>query len=149
MKAGRRHTGTHGIWVDTLNPIICAGLKKFKEVVQGSDYGGIPGVVIGDVVTDYDMNEGLTGEQEELALKAWMGSLDKMIYAFDDDSEPDMEDYDFTYDHIKATDQPLSIRLQCTNKAEEARYTEDMGVWREKVKEGRALFARYYDGLWW
>lgn len=123
----------------TLNPIIHAGLVKFKEELLKSVFSGVP--------ADFCIDDDCTDE----SVTAWHETLDKMIYSFDQSKEPDIRDYDFTYNwetfptECKGRSQ---IVTNCTNDEERERYHKDCREHAEKCQLGRELFARYYKNLW-
>lgn len=123
----------------TLTPIIFAGLVKFKETVINSKYSGIPSLFVkGEGVTDEDVKE-------------WHNTIDKMIYAFDKDNMPDIQDYNFkiNLEHGEKANGSTQIFLNCDNEEEKQRYYKDLEDYQERCKEGRMLFAKYYENLWY
>ena len=74
-----------------------------------------------------------------------------MIYAFDFDSEPVMEDYDFSIkmEKLKTEDNGLiSTSLTVVNQKESDRYDSDIAIYVKKAKKGRQYFALYFNSLW-
>lgn len=122
----------------TLSPIICEGLKKFKATVEKSNVAGVPGLLIQDLGFelggDYDF---------EYVRSVWMDYLDKMIYAFDYNEEPTLEDFNVTYTWED------NCGIRCSNPEGMKLYKEAEGEWIKRVEEGRALFAKYFGSLWW
>lgn len=134
----------------TLNPIICAGLKKFKEVVANRRVG-VPCIVLCELFPDVKWD--YTEDQYTEAFNLWLTYLDKMIYSFEN-REPDLDDYSFTFvegeDHGKPTeDGNYQYDMVVTNKEEYERYKSDEKIHERKVQEGLGLFAKYYTCLWW
>lgn len=123
----------------TLSPIIFAGLVKFKEVVIQSKYSGVPSSFIkGKDVTDEEVKE-------------WHNTIDSMIYAFDKDNIPDIQDYNFkiNLEHGEKANGSTQIFLNCDNEKERQRYYKDLEDYQKKCEEGRLLFAKYYENLWY
>lgn len=123
----------------TLSPIIYAGLAKFKETVINSKYSGVPSLFVkGEDVTDEDVKE-------------WHDAIDKMIYAFDKDNMPDIQDYNFkiNLEHGEKANGSTQIFLNCDNEEEKQRYYKDLEDHQKKCEEGRMLFAKYYENLWY
>ena len=134
----------------TLNPIIYAVLVKFYEQKDKPMFG-TPSSIYYTLFPDIGMGD-TTPEQEEQAQKYWHECIEKMIYAFNPASEPDIANYDFKYTWEDA-DSPLrGMRVKtvtCTNEQERDRYAKDCKSYEEKAAEGRELFAKYYLNLWW
>ncbi|ULG01460.1 hypothetical protein phiA019_0114 [Aeromonas phage phiA019] len=123
----------------TLSPIIFAGLVKFKETIINSKYSGVPSLFVkGEDVTDEDVKE-------------WHDAIDKMIYAFDKNNMPDIQDYNFkiNIEHGEKANGSTQIFLNCDNEEEKQRYYKDLEDHQKKCEEGRMLFAKYYENLWY
>lgn len=123
----------------TLSPIIFAGLVKFKETIINSKYSGVPSSFVkGEDVTDEEVKE-------------WHNTIDKMIYAFDKDNMPDIQDYNFkiNLEHGDKSNGSAQIFLNCDNEEEKQRYYKDLEDHQKKCEEGRMLFAKYYENLWY
>lgn len=123
----------------TLSPIILAGIVKFKETIIKSKYSGVPSLFVkGEDVTDEDVKE-------------WHDAIDKMIYAFDKDNMPDIQDYNFkiNLEHGEKSNGSTQIFLNCDNEEEKQRYYKDLEDYQKKCEEGRILFAKYYENLWY
>lgn len=123
----------------TLSTIIFAGLAKFKETIIKSKYSGVPSLFVkGEDVTDEDVKE-------------WHDAIDKMIYAFDKDNMPDIQDYNFkiNLEHGEKANGSTQIFLNCNNEEEKQRYYKDLEDHQKKCEEGRMLFAKYYENLWY
>ena len=123
----------------TLSPIILAGLVKFKETIIKSKYSGVPSLFVkGEDVTDEEVKE-------------WHNTIDKMIYAFDKDNMPYIQDYDFkiNLEHGEKANGSTQIFLNCDNEEEKQRYYKDLEDHQKKCEEGRMLFAKYYENLWY
>lgn len=125
---------------NTLSPIILAGLVRFKEQLVKSEFSGVPSSFVkGDEVTDEDVAE-------------WHKTIDSMIYAFDSKNLPNIQDYDFKIDieHGDTWDDgSREIFLKCDNEEEKGRYYKALEDHRKKCQEGRMLFAKYYENLWY
>lgn len=125
----------------TLKPIIHAGLVKFREVITSSDHEfarGVPGKVLSVHYPDYD---GMS-EVPEGSFEKWVEIIDKMIFAFDDNEEPDIMEYDLRYEWF-------GDDIDEGNEDRHKKYDADKSEWRIKVLEGRQMFADYQDCLWW
>ena len=124
----------------TLSPIILAGLVKFKEIIINSKYSGVPSSFIkGEDVTDEDVAE-------------WYSVIDKMIYAFDKTNVPDIRDFKFKIEMDRGETKAngsTQIFLKCDNEEAKKRYYEALGEHHKKCEEGRVLFAKYYENLWY
>ena len=123
----------------TLSPIILAGIVKFKETIIKSKYSGVPSLFVkGEDVTDEEVKE-------------WHNTIDKIIYAFDKDNMPDIQDYNFkiNLEHGEKANGSTQIFFNCDNEEEKERYYKDLEDHQKKCEEGRMLFAKYYENLWY
>lgn len=124
----------------TLSPIILAGLVKFKETIVNSEYSGVPSSFVkGGDVTDEEVKE-------------WHNVIDSIVYAFDKDNVPDIQDFNFKIEmeHGEAKDNGATqIFLKCDNEEEKERYSKALKEHHKKCEEGRMLFAKYYENLWY
>lgn len=123
----------------TLSPIILAGLVKFKETIVNSEYSGVPSSFVeGTDVTDEDVKE-------------WHCVIDKMIYAFDNNNIPDIQDFKFKIEMEYGEKRGCStqIFLKCDNEEEKERYYRALKEHHKNCEEGRMLFAKYYENLWY
>ena len=124
----------------TLSPIIIAGLVKFKETIVNSQFSGVPSSFVkGPAITDEDVAE-------------WHNTIDSIIYAFDKDNMPNIKDYNFkiNLEHgEKKANGSTQIFLNCDNEEEKLRYYKDLEAYQKKCEEGRLLFAKYYENLWY
>lgn len=128
----------------TLNPIIAAGVRKFKEVLvtrnkDGKCFGVPSSVCYSDNVTDTDIQN-------------WFDILDKIIYTFED-KEPDISAYNYNIKMINGDVDPVTgntqVFFECDNDQEYNRYTNDLEIHVKKVQDGLNLFAKHYKDLWW
>lgn len=124
----------------TLSPIILAGLVKFKETITNSQFSGVPSSFVkGPAITDADVKE-------------WHNIIDKMIYAFDKTNMPDIRDFKFKIEMERKetkTNGSTQIFLKCDNEEEKERYYKALEEHNKKCEEGRVLFAKYYENLWY
>lgn len=124
----------------TLSPIIFAGLVKFKETIIKSQFSEVPSSFVkGPAITDEDVKE-------------WHNIIDSMIYAFDKDNMPDIRDYNLkiNLEHgEKKANGSTQIFLKCDNEEAKKRYYEALEEHHKKCEEGRVLFAKYYENLWY
>jgi len=127
---------------ETLKPILCSALKKFRESCEHKQ--GVPLSVLPELPKGYVGH--YTDEQLEEGHRKFLEILDKMIYAFDGTQEPQMESYGFDFNWIDLGEGRVTI--ECTNEDERERYNRDMKVWQEKCLEGRLLFAEHFESLW-
>lgn len=142
----------------TLSQVILAGMLKFKETIN-KDNGQRKGIPVD--ITIYmrdqgliiqDQNWGLSDEDYLKCEEYYDNVIDKIIYAFDENNEPDIDDYDFSYNRITGEPDENGLRpfeLDCTNDEEKERYSSDMKMYGERCAEGRELFSKYYNTLWW
>ena len=124
-----------------LKDILCHALKRLREASEHRE--GVPMSVLPDLpVGVYSHSE----EQLEEGHKKYLEVLDKMIYAFDRLTEPQMDDYnfDFRWKHYDGR----RIGFECTDVEEFKRYKDDLSDWQEKCLEGRLLFAEHFDSLY-
>ena len=134
---------------ETLSPIICEALKKFKKTLLERD---AEGKCLGVPIDFYPEDKvEYSREDSEKAFTAWVDTLDKMIYAFDD-NEPDIAEYDFEF--ITNNSEPdekglVTMNIHASNEDEYSRYKEDQKAHQEYVEEGLDLFAKFYQNLWW
>jgi len=135
---------------DTFNPILCEGLKRFKEVISNSEFAGVPNVFLQD-------NPILDSENIDVAFKEWLKEIDKMIYAFED-NEPDISEYNFEFvpneDHHKEEilengEKVYTWSMSPDNPEEYERCTKDEREHERKVQEGLESFGKYYRCLWY
>lgn len=123
-----------------LSKIILAGLVKFKETITNSQFSGVPSSFVkGSAITDEDVAE-------------WHIVIDKMIYAFDKTNMPDIRDFKFKIEMERKetkTNGSTQIFLKCDNEEERERYYDALEEHNKKCEEGRVLFAKYYENLWY
>lgn len=124
-----------------LSPIICEGLKAFKENLIESSVGGVPNDIVEECEGDVD-----------IGYERWLDILDEMIYAFDIDNELNICDYHFTFDFERTMDMDSGLvkGVSCTpdNPEEMERYKQDCTEHARMCKLGREAFANYYESLW-
>ena len=131
-----------------LAEVICAGVTKYKEVISEKNRKGIPSSIYDEVeLTVNDEHEDFEG----LCYKRLDYVLDEIIYAFGDNA-PDIMKYDYDYDEVSNTPDQFGNKtysLVCNNKEELLRYETDSSTHDKRCEEGRLLFAKHFDGLWW
>ena len=128
---------------DSLSPIIAAGVRKFKDVLEERNNRnaciGIPHSVCNG------------GEVDDDSVKKWFDILDKIVYAFEN-KEPDSEGFDFeldrTFEKIEGT-KLNRMNINCSDDDAWDRYIEALKEHRAKVQEGVDLFAKHFKDLWW
>lgn len=130
-----------------LTKIIFSGLTQYKQALLESDFGGYPANMFELVgVEGYNPTKG----EDEDCWNQWLEILDKMIYAFGPKEEPNIDEYGFEFktESIPAQEGFSQLIIDVTNREEYDRYDQDMKEWKEKCREGRMLFAEYFDSLW-
>lgn len=124
----------------TLSPIICEGLKKFKQELEIHPARGYPAELHSEDDQDGDK-----------AFQDWLDILDKMIYAFDLKNEPKIGDYGFEFETVWETlgngNQQL-VSIDPTDIDEYNRYKQDEVDYKRRKDEGLHLFAEYFENLW-
>ena len=141
---------------DTLAKVISAGLLKYKEVINSKDgHKGVPASIITELIdkglVEYQKDYTLSDEDFEICSKHFDYVLEEMIYAFAD-NEPDIMSYDFKHTFVEDSVQDsigVSGSFECSGEDEKQRYTEDFKKHNERCEEGRILFAKHFDSLWW
>lgn len=138
----------------TLALIIVPVLKKLKEQKYGTpliDDRDVPANLRRSAAPELTEEQKNMGTADELWAARWEWVLDEMIWAFEQHADPDWEDQ---Y-HSGETDWVL-------DKTEADGYTElkrgpnhtfkvdrkGMLQHRTRMKNGRRLFAKYYESLW-
>ena len=142
---------------NTLSKVILAGLLKYKEVINAK-WGrkGIPASISQELIEQgkitYQKDFQLSDEDCDKCSDYFDHVLDEMIYAFED-NEPDIMLYDFKHtfveDSVQHYPESTSGTYECSNEHESERYTSDMKAHNERCLEGRLLFAKFFDSLWW
>ena len=122
----------------SLGPIIYAGLKKFHKVLSERYASG----------KTYGIPQEYAGEDWSASKQAWLSDIEKMMYAFNPKSEPNIMDYDFDYPNFMK-ERSDAVDFTCSNEEERDRYHEDCKIHQQKVEEGLKLFAEKYQDLWW
>lgn len=136
---------------EVFDPIIYEGLKKFLETKREKNICSIPVSVIEDYGLN-PMDQTHTEEQMDEVSKYWEQLLEKMIYAFNPNKEPQMEDYNYDVEiTFSRKDEKGNSLFNLTPNNEEAQenYYKAVDEWRQRVDEGRNLFIKFYDNLWW
>ena len=127
---------------ETFSPIILAGLKKYKEVIEDPECcAGCPGsFVLGDC-TELDIEEGV---------KKWHDVLDKMIFSFVEHTEPLMPDgiIEFSESYL-CDDGGVHSDLRIIDQEGLDNYHKELKVYNDRVQEGLDLFAKHYNDLRW
>ena len=122
----------------TLDPIIAAGLVKFKKVITGDCCAGLPSAYV-----SWDAQVGETEGEFERQFDLWVADIDKMIYAF---QAPDVE-YDLGWvdgpEHGVVDIVTGYIRYNKIPADEKAwkQHLIDGKLHADKQIEGRKLFA--------
>ena len=129
-----------------LSPIIASGLKRFKEVItdkRNEASAGYPSAL-------YDISE--EGATEDEMFDLWLATLDAMIYAFDA-KEPEVPSGMIEHKDGEVTVMDGQTYTECVltvvDEVGLERYRKEEADHWYKVKEGHALFAKFYTSLWW
>lgn len=136
----------------TLAPVICEGLKKFREVFEDRNIEdkcyGVPWSCYERVGASPEYWE---DEKDNEDVKLWFDIIDKMIYAFESDNGPNIKNYSFDIEMIPVDDPEGRKRytIEVTGRDEEERYRKDLENHEEKIDEGLKLFAEHFKDLWW
>lgn len=131
-----------------LEPIILAGLVKFKEVLVERNSTGECWGVPAWAFDDADENH----EDFETATKNYMAALDLMIYAFDPSKEPSQKDVGLETTWVRTPVEGSSnTRITFERNSEDAyeKWGQALYVWNAKCEEGRELFGKHFKSLWW
>lgn len=143
-----------------LAPIIAAGLKRFKEVVDDPDsVVGHPSRLKFEDVPEY-VYRNIEGEHEQLC-HSWSWVIGEMLFAFEAE-EPDqfnsMSDVYFGYMRgVKIIETPLDngcFEIRFPEKTMEQKNIQWKYDWEDLVirirrERGLNLFAKYFTDLWW
>lgn len=127
----------------SLTPLIHSYLVKLKESLESAKTKGVPmyymesQAKIQGLENGYDENVSWD-EANNLRMK----DLNELIWAFDKNSEPQIEDYDFTYNFC-------NNGVKCSNEEERDRYHKDQTEWWERKQEALKLFGEIYQTLDW
>lgn len=132
-----------------LEPIILAGLVKFKEVLaERNSEGECWGVPVW-AFDETDEHQ----EDFEAATKNYMAALDLMIYAFDPSKKPDGDDVGLVSEMVVTPLEDSNCHSSVTfeHNSEEAykMWVQARHVWAEKCQEGQELFGKHFKSLWW
>ena len=136
----------HDVWAadSTLALIIVPMLKKVKESKQGSP-----------LVDDEDVPEGIRStnadpkehewDTDSNHHKRWEWVLNEMIWAFEQHAKPDWEQEFYSGEaDFKIVDDKMIEGPNHTFEVDR----EGLNKHRERMANGRRLFAKYYDCLW-
>lgn len=127
-----------------LSPIIAAGVRKYIDVIKEKGYSGIPSMdpYFGEV--DEESHE---YKDWEAALEKWFETLETIFYAFDNHEDPDIPKG--LYDKWPTEDGEFDLSDLHTKPELLDDYNKSVEEWDKKRQEGIALFAKYFDSLWW
>ena len=150
FKYGKVKFGYKDTWsMDlVLKQIIADGVRKFKEVIiekKDTDYVSVPI----SVFTKEELSNFVDVTDEHF--QRWVDILDKIIYAFED-NEPSTDDYNYTHEFIRGEPDEhgnTSMTILRSDENEHQRWLNDSKIHKDKVLDGRKLFAEHFDGLWW
>lgn len=151
------HIDGYDVWNadHTLALVIVPVLKKLKEQKHGTphiDDRDVPANLRRSAAPELTEEQKNMGYTDELWAARWEWVLDEMIWAFEQHADPDYWEDQY---HSGETDWVL-------DKVEDDGYTElkhgpnhtfkvdnkGMQKHRARMKNGRRLFAKYYESLW-
>lgn len=151
----------HDVWGadHTLALIIAPTLKLLKEKLHGAP-----------MVDDEDVPEHLRStaapatenewDTDDNHFKRWDWVIDEMIFAFEASAMPDWESQFYSGEHDMRfvpvdkngnevpKDEAKFHQMKRGSNDTFAIDTEGRKAYYERMKNGRMLFAKYYDGLW-
>lgn len=153
------HIDHYDVWSadHTLAMIIAPTLKKLKEIQHG-----MPSVDNEDVPEKLKMERNdpseWSDEKDKLLQARWNYVLDEMIWAFEQHaSEDDTDQFYHNVNQLEMLFTPLenksvgSISFNYQKDSSKPGYwvdEEGMKKHNERKKNGRRLFAKYYEALW-
>ena len=138
------------IWCNewSLSPVIHSYLTTLLKAVKEDQNIGVPiyycekqAKIEGYDRYDWDSNIDL-----EAAHQLRVKDLEEMVWAFSKDSEPDIRNYDFTYNDLKFLQDGAEL-IVCKNEDERNRYWKDYEEYRERKQKALDLFAEVYYTL--
>lgn len=139
---------------NSLSPIILAHITRLYEGMKQHDCVGVPMFYVekqGEI-------QGLTGQKYwqncdevdlEAAHKLRLADLEELMFVFNTENEPDIQDYDFHCEFVPNEEGGLVGKIEISNLEESDRYTKDMREYEERVDKGYALFGQVYRELDW
>lgn len=150
------HIDGYDVWNadHTLALIIVPVLKKLKEQKYGTphvDDKDVPANLRRSAAPELTEDQKNTGYTDDLWQARWNWVLDEMIWAFEQHANPDWEDQyhsgetDWVFDKTEADGYTeLKHGPNHTFKVDR----RGMLQHRARMKNGRRLFAKYYEALW-
>jgi len=149
MKGKKYIFDTKDCWslTDTLNPILSAALIKYKsELIRLRDedhpFRGIPSG-IGEYKEESDFED---------IYQSWIDIVGEMVYAFSAEAPDYTGKWIEGTEHGKPADETTGSMFWDLIPKDPAAYNKFLVQTREhelRVVEGRQLFAKHYDNLWW
>lgn len=145
------HLDNYDTWNmnSTLSLIVVPMLKQLKETKHGApwtDDEDVPEHLRSTAAAPKE-NEWDTDSNHFLR---WDWIMDEMIWAFEQDNNDWEERYysgDVDFNFVKSDDANFSTMVHGPNHTFKIDF-EGMDKHRERMNNGRRLFAKYYDGLW-
>lgn len=128
----------------SLSKIIHTGLVQFHQS-HIDNHHGVPAQFLSED-EGHTVEEYVNGWQE--GRENFLAALEKMIYTFDPDEEPDINDYEFGFDFTNTSEEHTGVVLKEGGDEEKRRYDRDVQEWQRKRKEGFALLMKHFDSLW-
>lgn len=126
----------------TLSPIILAVMKKFREQSQ-KDYFVYPCCL----KEDFNLPENF-----DATFEIWEMIIDSIIFAFDSNNEPKIEDFNLEYTHESGEPNEkgmIPVTIKVNDEEAQQRYYSAVKEYEDKCQVGRDYFSKYYNNLWW
>lgn len=138
----------------TISRFMVPALKAYRDVIKerhdNNKVVGVPGEVMTQLFPDagYEYSE----EQLSQGMEEWLRRVGEMIFAFDPKSDPDLKDYNFSF-QTKVVERyengSSRISIEHDNEEEYQRFRNDEKLYHERKKVGLQYFSDHYDSLWW
>lgn len=128
-----------------LSPVILAYLTKFRQVAENAM--GVPMYYVEKQAQIQGVDAYSDDVDLEAAIKLRLADIEELIYIFNEDNQPNIDNYDFTAKFVPFEEGGLRGNIQISNQAESDRYTQDMKVWDERQRAGFKLFGEIYQNL--
>lgn len=128
-----------------LSPVILAYLTKFRQVAENAM--GVPMMYVEKQAQIQGVDAYSDDVDLEAATKLRLADIEELMYIFNEDNQPNIDNYDFTAKFVPFEEGGLRGNIQISNEAESDRYTQDMKAWDERQKAGFKLFGEIYKNL--
>ena len=138
------------IWCNewSLSPVIHSYLTTLLKAVKEDENIGVP-IYYCEKQAQIEGLESYDWDSEidlEAAHQLRVKDLEEMVWAFSKDSEPDIRNYNFTYNDLKFLQDGAEL-IVCKNEDERIRYWKDFEEYRERKQKALDLFAEVYYTL--